>query len=306
MQEKGTGYYDYFDVEDEIVTQGEFEYQFDYTYTQKSDSLIEEIVYSYLAGEEWIYRDKELNVYNANEIQIGMYMYDYEQETQEWVLDYMNVATEFDEKGNPVIVVDSTVIEGVLEKTAYMTASYNGLGQISGIIIYSEGEEGDASASEEEWGPIQKIDLVYNEDGKRIEDVYSDYEGDTEDWIYSSTVEYGYDEKGNVNSEIERDDHGIIEEIYYTNVYSPDTSNDMIVSVQSAIYPNPVSDVLNVVVEGADNAVLTLVNAAGSVMVQQKVTQSEISIPVQSFGKGYYFLTIQTNKGVKTHKVIVR
>ncbi|MDR2915347.1 MAG: T9SS type A sorting domain-containing protein [Tannerella sp.] len=299
----------------EAVTEAEVEYKRDYTYTQKSDSLIEEIIYSNLLEEEWSYRDKELNVYNANNIQIGMYLYDYDPETQEWVLDYMNVATEFNEDGNPVIVVDSTVVGGVLEKTAYMAASYNELEQIIGVIIYEASDEeslmvkpvsAEEATPEGEWVPIAKFEITYNEDGKRIEDTYYEYDEDAEDWVYESTINYGYDEKGNLISQIDSNDDGNLGEIYYTNVYSSETSNDVIISIQSAIYPNPVSDVLNVIVEGTDHAVLTLVNAAGSVMVQQKITQPEVSIPVQSFAKGYYFLIIQTNKDVKTHKVIIR
>ena len=59
-------------------------------------------------------------------------------------------------------------------------------------------------------------------------------------------------------------------------------------------------------IEGADNAVLTLVIAQGTMLMKQKKDSQLITIPVSNYDKGYYFLIIRTNKGTKTHKVIIR
>jgi len=73
----------------------------------------------------------------------------------------------------------------------------------------------------------------------------------------------------------------------------------------SAVYPSPTSDVINVSFSGADEAVITLLNMNGSVVFQQTTRQPVTSIPVQSFVKGAYFVTIKAGSFIKTHKVII-
>ena len=152
--------------------------------------------------------------------------------------------------------------------------------------------------------------INYDESGRKIlEKGMINSNGDDilneEDREYK--IEYTYTEMGDMLKKEETESHFENEKwkdyIKTVQVYNISNIN---VSVQSDIYPNPVSDVLYVTLEGADNAVITLVNMAGSVVLQQKTSHPSTSIPVQSFAKGFYFLTVKTDKGIKTHKVIIR
>ncbi|MDR2146835.1 MAG: T9SS type A sorting domain-containing protein, partial [Tannerella sp.] len=117
-------------------------------------------------------------------------------------------------------------------------------------------------------------------------------------------------EKGNLSYEItvfEGEGYREEFEAFYTNFYeSVIDANEVILSFQSAVYPNPVSDVMNVTVEGADNALITLVNINGSIVFQQKTSRRVTPISVKSLTKGYYFLTVQAGKQMKTYKILIR
>ena len=74
----------------------------------------------------------------------------------------------------------------------------------------------------------------------------------------------------------------------------------------TAVYPNPASEVLYVTIEGAGETLVTLVNLSGSAVFRQTTNQPVLTIPVQSFAKGMYILTIQSGRQMKSHKVIIR
>ena len=122
---------------------------------------------------------------------------------------------------------------------------------------------------------------------------------------YTNITEYEYDAKGNVIHMTDRDEKVINKEEYYTNFYPSITSNEVIRSIQSSIYPNPASDVLHVSIADAGEALITLVNLTGSIVYQQKTSQPITSVPVESLAKGYYILTIQATGQTETHKVII-
>lgn len=76
-------------------------------------------------------------------------------------------------------------------------------------------------------------------------------------------------------------------------------------SIQS--YPNPTTDVLNLKLEGElpANASYTLINASGSQVKSDVITELHTHIPVSALSAGVYF--IQVNSGttlLKTFKII--
>ena len=75
----------------------------------------------------------------------------------------------------------------------------------------------------------------------------------------------------------------------------------------SRIYPNPTSDLLFVESKDiqSDLGDVTIVNLLGSVLYQQKQTTARTVINVSTLPKGSYFLKIQTDKKLTTHKFIV-
>ena len=302
VQEKGLTDLDY----DGVIGDNEG-YKIDYVYTAKGDLIEEEVITSFYENDTWVYSGKVVSVYNSSELNfpIDFYVYDYIEGS--WVLDWKTIAIELDEKGRPVVLMDSTTHSDSYISVMRFNITYNEIGKLGLVTTFEKIAE-----TEDEWEQVEKIEYFYNEKGQLTREVHYDFDydyyGSTEekDWVYEYTTSYAYDEKGNLISEIDSDEDDVFGGYYYTNIYlsNPD-ANDVILSVQSKIYPNPVSDVLFVTIEDADNAVITLVNSAGSVVVQQKTNSSVTTIPVQSFAKGYYFLIVKTDKGIKTHKVII-
>ena len=290
------------------------EYKKEYSYTQDGNNIMTEEIYSIIDNGEWVYFEKLVTVYNSENTYTPMEYNTFDYIEDGWVIDYKYTAVELDDKNRPVAYIDST-----FEKSFYsgdvdtsvmrIEVSYNELGQDS---LYTTFHMNEVVLKEiDEWVPLQQIEIVYNENNKFLKQISYEYDYEDEvedvDWIYEYTVDFEYDEKGNVISEIvSSDEYGMFGAIYYTNIYSISNANDVIFSVKSNIYPNPVSDVLFVSIEGVDKAILTLVNAAGGVVAQQTVSGSVAEIPVQSFAKGNYFLIIKTNQGTKTHKIIIK
>lgn len=68
----------------------------------------------------------------------------------------------------------------------------------------------------------------------------------------------------------------------------------------TCIYPNPTNGVINIDAEGLEN--VTVLNTLG----QTIYSSSESQIDLSKYGKGLYFVRIQTNKGIETEKIIVK
>ena len=242
--------------------------------------------------------------------------------------DYLMLDYDYDDEADEYIQV------------AYLLraeAEYNENGLMSSISIYAPTGDPD-----DPWVWFATNDYFYNDALQLVKSVFADSEGDaeTDEYEYnekgllikeasyfvgndSNIYEYKYDEQGNVvyvlnywkySSYDEENDENYVsdgeEELFLLNFYpdeedeDDDSANEVI--IQSAVYPNPVSDVLNVRIAGADNALITIFSMNGSRVFQQTSSQPVVSIPVQSFVKGYYLLTIQTGAWTKSHKVLIR
>ena len=66
------------------------------------------------------------------------------------------------------------------------------------------------------------------------------------------------------------------------------------------IYPNPTNGIINIDAEGLEN--VTVLNTLGQTIYSSSETQIDLS----KYGKGLYFVRIQTNKGIETEKIIVK
>ena len=276
----------------------------DYTYVVDGNIVSVEIISSYFDdyNNKWVYRYKEKNkvLLEFNDIPLESTIYYYNDETDEWeISDRMESKIEYDSKNRPIVVIMHYDLYDGEEEDYSIRAeiTYNDQGLLSNILI-SESFNGDA------FEPMQESEYKYNSKKEIVEEIYRFYDWDIEDWSSDMmTISYEYDEKGNKIKET--DTEGDWEWVsYYENIYLGKSSNDNITSAQTVVYPNPVSDVLFIRLENADNAVVTLANAAGGIVLQQSISGPFASIPVQSFAKGYYFLIIKTSKGITTHKVI--
>jgi blue copper oxidase len=74
------------------------------------------------------------------------------------------------------------------------------------------------------------------------------------------------------------------------------------------IYPNPVSDVLNIVFENDHwmGSMLTLTNSSGQILLNKEVMKLEEKVIVSHLAKGIYFLNAITATGRITKKIVVQ
>ncbi|HEY9049240.1 MAG TPA: T9SS type A sorting domain-containing protein [Ohtaekwangia sp.] len=94
----------------------------------------------------------------------------------------------------------------------------------------------------------------------------------------------------------------------YSNVVYVDTK-DIKVSDEGgtiSLYPNPVSDKLNVVVTGNGPTAVKMVNSRGNVVYTNTFTEQESQIDVAAMENGIYILEVTSGAEKKVEKIIVR
>lgn len=75
--------------------------------------------------------------------------------------------------------------------------------------------------------------------------------------------------------------------------------------LNTAVYPNPTKDVLNISNKENEALTITLVNAQGVVVTESNVAaNAKQSISTSDFAKGIYFLQLSTSNSVSTQRVI--
>ncbi len=84
-------------------------------------------------------------------------------------------------------------------------------------------------------------------------------------------------------------------------VGTPEQSQD----VEIAIYPNPVTDQLNIV-SGVAMTQVDIFNQLGQVVYSQVVKDSNFSLNTMEFNTGVYFVRITTEEGIATRKIMVK
>ncbi|GHT21020.1 hypothetical protein AGMMS4957_09190 [Bacteroidia bacterium] len=100
--------------------------------------------------------------------------------------------------------------------------------------------------------------------------------------------------------------------IEFDYVYQPDGSRNFtnttgistVPSPTIAIFPNPVSEVLNV--EVAEKSDIAIYNLTGTIVQQKKAQTGTVSIPVSNLEKGVYIVKVSSDKSNQTQKIIVK
>ncbi|GHT13619.1 hypothetical protein FACS189426_18780 [Bacteroidia bacterium] len=87
---------------------------------------------------------------------------------------------------------------------------------------------------------------------------------------------------------------------YFTNTAGISTTPSPMI----AVYPNPVSDVLNI--EVAEKSDIVIYNLTGTIVKQRKAQSGRVSIPVSDLVKGSYIVKVSSNKTSQAHKIIIR
>lgn len=72
------------------------------------------------------------------------------------------------------------------------------------------------------------------------------------------------------------------------------------------VFPNPTSELVNVTVDKFEGLTLNMFDAAGKLLKQVTLNQSQTSIRVSEYANGTYLLTLthQKDKKIKTYKLI--
>jgi len=275
----------------------------EYTYTSEGGKVKQEIILYWKNEGVWeIAGSKDMYVFSASDLVNPIEQYWYGYDDKNWKLYSKFIAVEFDAAKRPT-VYDGEGLSGSEDGTeewitARITVTYNtqGLKSLKSYFWFST-------------VLVFKEEFFYNNLGQLIKHVAYEYEFDGS--LYATeTNEYTYDNRGNESAMLSRYQwaEGDYEESaeYYTNFYPNGTGSEIISTVQSSIYPNPVSDVLNVSLSEAGEAFLTLVNLTGSIVYQQQTSHAVTTIPVGSFAKGYYILSVQSGGRTAVHKVIIR
>lgn len=93
--------------------------------------------------------------------------------------------------------------------------------------------------------------------------------------------------------------------VTYEAVHSP-TSVETVENNRIKMYPNPTKGLVNV--EGLDNASeLSLVDLTGKVLLKEQIAgKTSLSIDIQEFNQGIYFIVINQNSGIKIIKKLIK
>jgi hypothetical protein len=70
------------------------------------------------------------------------------------------------------------------------------------------------------------------------------------------------------------------------------------------LYPNPVQDVLTVLLPVSETAILELRNDLGQIVYNSQQQASEVLIGMQDFPAGVYTLTVKTAKGLVLKRIV--
>lgn len=258
----------------------------------------EERAYSYKDGE-WMPVYKTFNTYTAAAVQTAMRSY--RNENGEWVKDWVWETAESDDKGNPLIVMDTTFhADGSLE-VYKMDAVYSDGGLVLGGTNYDWSEE------LKDWIPSQKAQLTYDDQGNVISQ-YTEFMEDGE-WIFGFEYTYQYDEHRNMIRETDKENDGFTFYIRFQNFYSNNTitHNETIrVDRDYKIAVNSSSRTLEFDLGDIEEGKVSIINASGAIVRRETVRNSQHSIPLNTLASGFYIIHVYTSQGEQSRRVIIR
>lgn len=89
----------------------------------------------------------------------------------------------------------------------------------------------------------------------------------------------------------------------YGNLTS-DNSSSNVVDTDLSVYPNPFKNSFTVSIKNITTAELSVSNLIGQEIYKQIINAGDTSIETEKLGSGIYFVSIKTNSGILTKKVI--
>ncbi|MBA2421839.1 MAG: T9SS type A sorting domain-containing protein [Chitinophagales bacterium] len=82
--------------------------------------------------------------------------------------------------------------------------------------------------------------------------------------------------------------------------------NENIKQITASIFPNPVDNLFTIQLGESSDAIITLTDIDGKLIMQQAVSQSQFQFDISSLPKATYLLNIKTEKGEFSQKIIKR
>jgi hypothetical protein len=284
----------------------------EYAYTREGDLLVQEaITYltPYVEGV-WVEFHRTVNYFNARRIPVKTYSY-YPDGNGGWELSEISGTVEYDEKGNPTVIVDSVPGSQGMRAYARFEVAYDELDRIAGFNTFFTG-------GTDEWREGERIVVTYDENGNRLDMHYElgascDACLDNTSWTFTYLVETLYDERGNIVAETEKslDDAGEYRVEWsdtYRHVYLPDRIApvaDVPSGSASTVYQSPSGDGVTVSLLRAEQAVVTLTGLSGQTVVKQIIGRQGV-IDLHMLPRGIYILTVKSANGTDAHKLFVK
>ena len=95
---------------------------------------------------------------------------------------------------------------------------------------------------------------------------------------------------------------------FFTQGFGTLSVTDIPVQVDFNLYPNPATD--NITIKLNDypnnNQTIRVIDITGKLLMMEKITSHSTVLDVSQFKKGVYFVTLFSDKGQKTRKLVVQ
>lgn len=291
---------------DHLLDENDQAYQIEYTYAETAGRLIVEEMNKQLSQGEWKRYMRIVQVYDIAHPDVPVERYDYSDFNGRWLLFANTIGTEFDEKGLPIVLMDTIfdvypVMTGMAEvaevgEVTRFEVTYTSDGMAETLIEYVPNKY---SADEEKWALYRKREYVY--DGKNLmNDFFYYYTED--DWVYSYAYAYTYDEKNNRTSQIRLDDD-FGSEVYYENIYlSGGNSNETIPDFSRKMKIAFTDGQLKVTLEDDASFDVSVYNLRGQLVAQQTGNRYEANPALKNATPGIYTVRVTSGMHVHTQK----
>ncbi|MDR2139297.1 MAG: T9SS type A sorting domain-containing protein [Tannerella sp.] len=277
----------------------------EYTYTREDGYLVQDGISSlqFIEGV-WQTYARAVVHYNANGMPVRSCSY-FSLGEGVWELNSLTATVAYNEKGNPVTVMDSIPFGKGLKATRRHELHYDRFDRLAGYDRFDGGE------TEGEWVLHDRVEITYEGADKCVESYFKPV--GNENWEVAYLLETLFDERGNIIAETEKipDGHGGYTTQWsntFRHVYLSDGGTSAIApeaSPSSTVYPNPSTGFVTVRIRDAAPAMLTLVDMSGRVVARQAVGQ-QASIALDSLPRGFYLLKVATARGTDVHKLILK
>lgn len=273
-------------------------------YDQNGNLIIMIISEWDIAKGEWVPIAKLEYSYNANGLETEYMSYEWEKYNKEWKVTN-KYESDYNSNGYLIetrsYVLNSQTGEWLCTYKSEMT--YDSGGRNKESINYMLNENSN------ELKLYNKDEKIYDSNGNNIQTIQYYFGGD-EEWFLSSKRECYFDDKGNILNEINYiwgDSEWVFlyRYFYYYSEQNVLNINDL-KEVDLKIYPNPVSDYLNIDVYAERGvAFLELYDINGCKLMARQLKGNEI-LDLRNIEGGIYFYVLTSGKSVKKGKLLKR